>query len=183
MIPPTRRRAEAKSVLAFETALAKASKTRVDLRDPEGNYHKMTVSDLAKAAPPDLSGRAYFTDLGTTDPGGLDVGQPEFVAQAMQIAGRASVDDLKTYLRWHLLHSTASALSQPFVDENFAFFGQTLTGAKENQPRWKRVLNGVDEGVGEALGEFYVAKTFPPEAKARALAEVEGPHGLVCGTS
>ncbi len=160
--------AEAKSVVSFETELAKASKTRVQLRDPEGNYHKMTVDELAKAAP-GFDWKAYFTALGAPEPGGLDVKQPEFATRAADLAKTTSLDDLKTYLRWHLAHSTAPLLSKAFVDENFAFFGTTLTGAKENLPRWKRVLHSVDEGVGEALGQLYVEKNFPPEAKARAL--------------
>ncbi len=160
--------AEAKSVVNFETELAKASKTRVQLRDPEGNYHKMTVDELAKAAP-GFDWKAYFTALGAPEPGGLDVKQPEFAARVAELVKTTPPDDLKTYLRWHLAHSTAPLLSKAFVDENFAFFGTTLTGAKENLPRWKRVLHAVDEGVGEALGQLYVEKNFPPEAKARAL--------------
>ncbi len=141
----------------------------MELRDPEGNYHKMTVDELVKTAP-GFDWKGYFTALGAPNPGGLDVKQPEFAARAAQLAGTAPLlDDMKPYLRWHLLHASAPLLSKPFVDENFAFFGTTLTGAKENLPRWKRVLHYVDEGVGEALGQLYVEKAFPPEAKARAL--------------
>ena len=159
---------EAKSVLALETKLAEASKTRVQLRDPEGNYHKMTLDELVKAAP-GFDWKAYFTAIGAPNPGGMDVKQPEFAKAAAELAKSTPLADLKTYLRWHLAHATAPLLSKPFVDENFAFFGTTLTGAKENLPRWKRVLHFVDEGIGEALGQLYVEKAFPPEAKARAL--------------
>ena len=162
--------AEAKSVLNFETELAKASKTRVDLRDPLGNYHKMTVADLAKTAP-GFEWKAYFASVGNAEPGGLDVGQPEFTTRAAELAATAPLDDLKTYLRWQLLHATAPYLSKPFVDEAF-HLTQALSGAKENLPRWKRVLAATDRGLGEALGHLYVDKNFPPAAKARALAEV-----------
>ena len=159
---------EAQSVLNTETELAKASKTRVQLRDPEGNYHKMSLDELAKSAP-DFSWKAYFTAMGAPEPGSVDIKQPEFAVRAAQLAGTAPLDDVKTYLRWHLAHAAAGLLSKGFEDENFAFFGTTLTGAKENLPRWKRVLRSVDGGVGEALGQLYVEKNFPPEAKARAL--------------
>lgn len=162
--------AEAKSVLNFETELAKASKTRVDLRDPQGNYHKMTVADLAKAAP-GFEWKAYFASVGNAEPGGLDVGQPEFATFAAHLIDTAPIDDLKTYLRWQLLHATAPYLSKPFVDENFRLT-QALSGAKENLPRWKRVLTATDRALGEALGQLYVEKNFPPAAKARALEEV-----------
>ncbi len=159
--------AEAKSVLNFETELAKASKTRVDLRDPLGNYHKMTVPDLDKTAP-GFGWNAYFASVGSKEPGGMDVGQPEFATAAAHLISTAPLDDVKTYLRWQLLHSSAPYLSKAFVDENFRLT-QALSGAKENLPRWKRVLTATDRGLGEALGHLYVTKNFPPEAKARAL--------------
>ena len=160
--------AEAKSVVNLETELAKASKTRVQLRDPQSNYHKMALDDLAKAAP-GFAWKTYFTALGAPEPGPLDVKQPEFATRAAELASTTPLSDMKPYLRWHLAHAVAPLLSKPFVDESFAFFGTTLTGAKENLPRWKRVLHYVDEGIGEALGQLYVEKAFPPEAKARAL--------------
>ena len=159
--------AEAKSVLNFETELAKASKTRVDLRDPQTNYHKMTVADLDKAAS-GFDWNAYFATVGSKEPGGMDVGQPEFTAAAAHLIATAPLDDVKTYLRWQLAHAAAPYLSKAFVDENF-HLTQALTGAKENLPRWKRVLTATDRSLGEALGQIYVQKNFPPEAKTRAL--------------
>ena len=159
---------EAKTVVNLESELAEASKTRVQLRDPEGNYHKMTLDGLVQTAP-GFDWKAYFTALGATDPGSLDIKQPAFATRAAQLVNDTPLADLKTYLRWHLAHATASLLSKPFEDADFAFYGTTLTGAKENQPRWKRVLKSVDSGVGEALGQLYVEKAFPPEAKQRAL--------------
>ena len=169
---------EAKTVLAFETDLAKASKTRVELRDPEGNYHKMPLADAAKGAPGfDLN--KYFVATGVSAPGDIDVRQPEFFTHVAHLAGSAPLDDWKTYLRWQLLHATAPFLSTPFVDESFRFFGQILTGAKENLPRWKRVLRQTDASLGEALGQLYVEKTFTPEAKARAVTLVADVRGVL----
>ena len=175
---PDRAAAAAKTVLAFEADLAKASKTRVQLRDPEGNYHKMPLADAAKGAPGfDLNN--YFLATGVSAPGDIDVRQPEFFTHLAHAAGNLPLDDWKTYLRWQLLHGTAPYLSTPFVDENFRFFGQVMTGAKENLPRWKRVLRETDSSLGEALGQLYVEKTFTPEAKARALTLVTDVRGVL----
>lgn len=168
---PEKATTNAKVVLALETELAKASKTRVELRDPEGNYHKVTVPDLERTAP-GFPWLVYFQALGAADPGGIDVGQPEFFARVGQLAAERPMEEWRTYLRWHLLRDLAPDLSKPFVDENFRFYGEVLTGAKENRPRWKRILREADAGLGEALGQLYVEKTFTPEAKARALAMV-----------
>ncbi len=169
--PADQAAAEAKAILAFETDLAKNSKTRVDLRDPQGNYHKMPLADLAKAAS-GFDWKAYFVAVGAPEPGSIDVKQNEFITHAAQVAQSGSLDDWKLYLRWQLLHATAPYLGKVFVDENFNFFGKSLTGAKEDRPRWKKVLNATDEALGEALGHLYVEKNFPPESKARALALV-----------
>lgn len=175
--------ANAKTVFAIETELAKASKTRVELRDPEANYNRMTVPDLVKLAP-GFDWAAYFAALGAKEPGNIDVSQPEFFKRAGQLAAERPVADWQTYLRWHLLRATAPDLSKAFVDENFRFYGAVLTGAKEIRPRWKRVLREVDPGLGngglgEALGQLYLAKTFTPEAKTRALAMIEDLRGVL----
>jgi putative endopeptidase len=165
--------AEAKQVLAFETELAKSSKSRVELRDPEANYHKMSAGDLAKAAPA-FDWSTYFQSLGIGEEqlSKMDVEQPEFFQRAAQLAESTSLDDWKTYLRWHLIHATAADLSTPFAEEHFRFFKQKLTGVKQNLPRWKRILQEVDHGIGEALGQLYVEKKFSPQAKQRALVMV-----------
>ena len=175
---PDKAAAEAKTVVDLETDLAKASKTRVELRDPEGNYHKMPLADAAKSAPGfDLN--KYFLSTGVSDPGEINVRQPEFFAHLAQLADSAPLDEWKTYLRWHLLHSTAPYLSAPFVNEDFHFFGQIMTGATENEPRWKRVLHETNASLGEALGQLYVEKTFTPEAKTRALTLVGDVRGVL----
>jgi predicted metalloendopeptidase len=161
----------AATVLRLETALAQGSKTPVELRDPEGNYHKMTVADLAKAAPA-FDWQACLAAAGLPNPGPLNVCQPEFLTAAAKLTASVPLDDWKTYLTWQLLHATASALSAPFDAENFRFFGVILEGQKEQRPRWRRVLDEMDAGIGEALGEVYVRENFPPAAKQRALAMV-----------
>ena len=101
------------------------------------------------------------------------MGQPEFFQALDKQLTSVSLADWKTYLRWHVIHSSAPALSEKFVDENFDFYGHTLTGATELQPRWKRCVAAVDRNLGEALGQKYVAQVFPPEAKERARAMVQ----------
>lgn len=165
---PDQAAAEAKAILAFETDLAANSKTRVDLRDPQGNYHKMPLPELLRSAS-GFDWKQYFTDIGAAEPGGLDAKQSEFLAHAAQVAQNGALDDWKLYLRWHLLHGMAPYLSKAFVEEDFDFYGKAFTGAKENRPRWKRVLIATDEALGEALGHLYVSRNFPPESKARAL--------------
>jgi predicted metalloendopeptidase len=159
---------EAKSILALETKLAEASRTPVELRDPQKNYNKMTQSDL-QALTPNWNWADYFKEIKLTEPGDINVHQPDFFKAADALFTSASLDDWKTYLRWHLINDTAGDLSKDFVDENFNFNDATLSGTKQIKPRWKRVVLSTDGALGEALGKLYVADYFPPEAKARAL--------------
>jgi predicted metalloendopeptidase len=170
--------AEARTVLAIETQLAKASKTRVERRDPEANYHKMDAAQL-RALTPDFSWDNYFRNLGFPNIHAVNVGQPEFFQALDKEWKSVPISDWKIYLRWHLIRSSAPALSGKFVDENFNFYGRTLTGAKEIQPRWKRCVNATDRNLGEALGQKYVEKAFPPEAKARAHEMVQNLVGAL----
>ncbi len=98
----------------------------------------------------------------------MNVGQPEFFQALDKQLKSVPIPDWKVYLRWHLITASAPALPGKFVDENFNFYGRTLTGAKEIQPRWKRCVNSTDRNLGEALGQKYVEKVFPPQAKQRA---------------
>jgi putative endopeptidase len=159
---------EAKKILALETKLAQASRTRVQLRDPIKNYNKMPVKQLQDLTP-DWNWNNYFNALNLLAPQDINVQQPEFFKTADQVFKGASVDDWKAYLRWHLINATASDLSKDFVDENFNFGDRILHGAQQIKPRWKRVITSEDGAIGEALGKLYVAFYFPPEAKARAL--------------
>jgi putative endopeptidase len=158
----------AKKVMALETSLAKPARTRVELRDPQKNYNKMKQAEL-QALMPDFNWADYFKEIKLAAPGDINVGQPDFFKAAGEIFKTVSVDDWKTYLRWHLLHAMASTLSSDIVNENFRFFEATLRGTKQIKPRWKRVVAKTDEELGESLGKLYVAEHFPPEAKARAL--------------
>ena len=166
--PASKATGDAKKIMAFETSLAKASRTRVELRDPQKNYNKMTQADLQKLTP-DWNWADYFKAINLAEPGDINVGQPEFFKAANAAFTGMSIDDWKTYLRWHLINSAAEDVSDDFVNENFNFSQGVLRGTKEIKPRWKRVVASTDEALGDALGKLYVADYFPPEAKARAL--------------
>ena len=162
---------EAKTVMELETRLAKSSMTQVEQRDPNAIYHKMSLADV-NALTQGYSWDRYFAGLGLADPGDINVGQPEFFKEAGKMITTVPLKDWQTYLRWQLISATANKLSSPFVNESFRFNGTILGGAKELRPRWKRVLQATDQALGEALGQLYVAKSFSPEAKARAQAMV-----------
>jgi putative endopeptidase len=159
---------QAKKILALETKLAEASRTRVQLRDPQKNYNKMSVRQLQELTP-DWNWSDYFNDINLLEPGSINVRQPEFFKTAGEVFKSAPLDDWKAYLRWHLINAAAQELSKDFVDEDFNFKERTLRGTEKIKPRWKRVIASTDDAIGEALGKLYVAFFFPPEAKARAL--------------
>jgi putative endopeptidase len=173
--PADKTAAEAATVLKIETALAGASMKNTDIRDPNKTYHKMMLAEL-KTLTPNFSWDAYFKSIGHPELKEINVGQPEFFKALDAQLAATSLDDWKTYLRWHLANGAAAGLSEKFVAEDFDFRGKTLTGAKEIQPRWKRCAQATDRALGEALGQVYVQKYFPPEAKARALEMV---HNLI----
>jgi putative endopeptidase len=141
-------------------------------RDPSQTYHKIPVKELGVLAP-SIDWPKYFSNLGTPAFTDVDVSAPDFFKALNAVLISTSTADLKTYLRWHLLHSQAPLLARPFVDENFHFFGQTLRGAAEIEPRWKRCVETTDNELGFALGQKYVEQKFPPEAKARVLSMVQ----------
>ena len=166
--PVDKTAAETATVLKIETTLAGASMKNTDIRDPNKTYHKMMLAEL-KTLTPNFSWDAYFKSVGHPELKEINVGQPEFFKTLDAQLTATSQDDWKTYLRWHLVNGAAAGLSEKFVAEDFDFRGKTLTGAKEIQPRWKRCAQSTDRALGEALGQVYVQKYFPPEAKARAL--------------
>jgi putative endopeptidase len=172
---PEKSAAEAATVLAIETSLAKASMSNVDLRDPIKTYHKMKVPEV-QLLTPGFSWDTYLRSLGHGEVQELNVAQPNFFVALNAQLGSTPLEDWKTYFRWHLVDSAAPGLPEKFVDEDFDFRGRILTGAKEIQPRWKRCVQSTDRNLGEALGQLYVQKYFPPEAKTRALEMV---HNLV----
>jgi predicted metalloendopeptidase len=159
---------DAKKILALETKLAEASRTRVQLRDPQKNYNKMPLRQLQNLTP-DWNWSDYFKLLDVLAPADVNVHQPEFFKTADDVFKSTSMDTWKAYLRWHLINATAAELSNDFVNENFNFNDRILQGTEQIKPRWKRVVASTDGAIGEALGKLYVAFYFPPEAKARAL--------------
>ena len=166
--PAAKASADAKKILELETSLAQASRTRVELRDPQKNYNKMTQPEL-QALTPDWNWADYFKEIELAAPGDIDVHQPDFFKAMNAAFASTSMEDWKTYLRWHLINATAAELSKDFVNEDFNFKETTLRGTKQIKPRWKRVVRSTDGEIGEALGKLYVTDNFPPEAKARAL--------------
>ena len=158
----------AKKILALETKLAEASRTRVQLRDPQKNYNKMPLSQLQKLTP-DWNWSDYFKQINLLEPPNINVHQPEFFKTADDVFKSAPIEDWKAYLRWHLIDAAAAELSKDFVDEDFNFKERVLHGTQQIKPRWKRVIASTDDAIGEALGKLYVAFDFPPQAKARAL--------------
>ncbi|HEU4988231.1 MAG: M13 family metallopeptidase [Gemmatimonadota bacterium] len=163
--------AEAKTVMAIEMRLAMASKAPVDLRDPNANYHKLSLPEL-DGLTPHFHWGPFFSAQGRPDVFTIDVGQPDFFKAIDAMFVSVPVADWRTYLRWRAVHAAAPALSTPFVEENFKF-SQLFSGARENMPRWKRCINSTDGRLGELLGQEYVKAAFPPEAKARAVKIVD----------
>jgi len=157
--------AEAKTVMTLETALANASMSRVQMRDPHAVWHKMTLPQLKELAP-GWSWEAYFRQRNAPGFSAINVSQPDFFKETNRLLTATPLNEWKTYLRWHVLHASATQLSDTFVQENFNFYGNKLSGTKQLQPRWKRCSQSVNRNLGEALGQVYVEKYFPPDAKA-----------------
>ena len=156
---------EAASVLAIETALAKASMPRTEMRNPDNVYHIYKVADFEQLTP-DFDFDAYFKAVGVGRFETLNVATPDFFKALNTLIAQQPVAAWKSYFRWHVLHTSASNLPKSFFDENFAFFGQTLAGQKEPTPRWKQCSSMTDRALGEAVGQDWVKENFPPAAKA-----------------
>jgi putative endopeptidase len=164
--------AEAKTVLAVETGLAKAAMDRTERRDPRKRDHMMQVTEIAAAAP-NFQLTEYFADNGSPKFTSLNVGNPDFFKAVNEQLNAVSLDDWKTYLRWRMLDHGAPTLSKAFVDEDFQFKGAYMAGTKEIEPRWKRCVRSTDRELGMALGELYVDKVFGPDEKARTVKMVQ----------
>ncbi|MEO8367051.1 MAG: M13-type metalloendopeptidase [Pseudoxanthomonas sp.] len=158
---------KADAVLAFETRLAKASLSRVELRDPKNRYHFMDVAEANKVTP-HFDWGVFLKTVGVPAGNGFSLSQPTFFAEFDAMLGDVPSAQWRDYLAFHAIDDASNALSKPFQDENFTFYGQVLNGQPEQRVRWKRVLEAVNGGMGEALGQLYVKDYFPPEAKARA---------------
>ncbi len=163
----------AETIMRLETAMAKASLTRVERRDPHKLVHKMKVADLSQLAP-NFDWVAYYHEMKYPEIAILNVDAPEYIKEINTLLGSEPVDNWKTYLRFHVADAASPFLSPKFVEENFDFYRKYLHGAKEMQPRWKRCVQYVDHNLGEALGQVYVAKVFSPELKQSTLDMVKG---------
>jgi putative endopeptidase len=161
-------KAEASKVMSVETALAKHHWDRVKSRDRTLTYNKMDRKALDSLSP-GVDWNVWFRTYGDAKVEDVVVRQPDYIKALTKILAETPLADVKTWLKWHVLHNAAPLLSKPFVDENFAFFDKTLTGAQEIRPRWKRAVALVEQSLGEAVGKLYVAKHFPPAAKQRML--------------
>jgi putative endopeptidase len=172
------RQSQGYEIFAIEKRLAKVSKSRVELRDPEANYNKMTVEEFEKSSDGLLVGRyleglhqaSRVKDLAFKE---VIVGQPKFFAALNTLIQNSSLENLKAYLKWNLINNKADMLSSAFVQADFDFYEGTLRGAKEMKPRWKRKLDAVNGSMGELLGQIYVKKYFSPEAKDRVKVMVD----------
>lgn len=173
---------DAATVLDIENGLALAGRSRVELRDPDKNYNKFDTAEFI-AKDSGTPWKTYFTQSGMAVDGASSnglvpltyhiVGQPEFFQSVSKLLQEHPIDEWKVYLRWKVLHSSAPFLNREVEEENFAFFGKVLSGQEQQEPRWKRAAHVIDGSIGEALGQLYVEKYFPPDAKSRMNEMVE----------
>lgn len=160
------------TIMNMETRLAKASMTRLEQRDPNKTYNKTTTKGLIEQSPA-FNWNRYFVSQGVGDPGEINLNQPLFIAEVSAMIKEVPVADWKVYLRWNLINGTASYLSDDFVNTEFDFYVKAMTGTEQMRPRWKRVLGVTSGALSEAIGQLYVAKYFPAEAKERMVKLVE----------
>ena len=159
---------DAETVMNIETKLATASSTRLELRDPIKNYNKNNLAGLKKTAP-QFNWDIYFAEIGLKATGEINIGQPKFFADMAKLTKEIPVEQWKLYFKWQLINEASPFLSSVFVKEQFNFYSVTLSGIKEMKPRWKRVLNTTSYSLGEAVGQLYVEKYFPADAKKRMI--------------
>jgi putative endopeptidase len=169
---PEQAAADAKTIIAIETAMAQAQMDNVARRDPKNLNNKMSLEQV-QALTPSFDWKHYIevVEAPPSSPHYL-VSSPQFFRSLEPLIQKHSVDDWKVYLRWHLVHGSAPYLGKAFVDENWNFYSHTLLGAKQQLPRWRRCVRAADRDLGMALGQAYVAAAFPPESKQRTVAMV-----------
>ncbi|MEG1685660.1 MAG: M13 family metallopeptidase [Bacteroides sp.] len=165
---PAEAKKNMEAVMEIETRIAKASFSGVEQRDPHANYHKMTIGEL-KAKFPSINWEVYFTTLGLKSVKDLSVSQLEPIKEVADIIANVPMDKQIAYLQWKLIDASASYLNDEMGTQNFDFYGKTLSGKSEQKPRWKRAVGTVDGVLGEAVGQMYVKKYFPSEAKERMV--------------
>jgi len=162
----------ANKIMAIETQFAKASLTKLDCRDPQKVYHKMRLAELTKIAP-NMDWSVYFSTIGYPTIKEINIAQPEFIKELNAMMKSVSVDDWKLFLKWKLINATAPYLSDKYVNQDFEFYSKTLSGQEEIAPRWKRVLETTSGALGEVIGQLYVEKYFPPQAKQKMIELVD----------
>ncbi|HYM00174.1 MAG TPA: M13 family metallopeptidase N-terminal domain-containing protein, partial [Blastocatellia bacterium] len=158
--------AESKTVMEIETRLAGASLGRIELRNPYATYHVMTAEER-KTLMPHFDWDAYLADCGLTGITTMNLSTPKFFKEVDAMVVDIPIDKWKTYLRWRLVNYLSPNLSEPFENENFDFFSRELAGTKEQAPVWKRAVSATSFRLGEAVGQVYVKRYFPPESKQR----------------
>lgn len=163
---------QAAEIYKLEKEMATFSMSMLDQRDPYKTYHKMNLEKLSAIAP-NYDWAAYFKAVGLNNPGDFIVSQPDFFKGISDLMKTVSIDDWKLYMKWHLVSALAPYLPKDFSDQNFDFYGKTLSGQPAQRPRWKRVQGTTNSALSEAVGQMYVQKYFPPEAKERMIKLVE----------
>lgn len=158
--------ADAAKVVALETRLAKAHMNVVERRDPDKTYNKKTFAEF-QAMTPSIDWKAWYTETGLPAPAEMNVSQPAYFAELSAMVKDTPVADWKPYFRFHLVNAWAGFLPKAFVEENFVLRGKLLSGQQEMTPRWKRVMETTDQEIGHSLGQLFVARAYPPEAKAK----------------
>ena len=153
-------------VLRIETRIAKASKSRTELRDPEANYNKLTYDEL-KEQFPGIDWDGYFGNFGMEDVKEVCLGQPIAIHEVEKVLAEETPEALQNLYLWHAIDMASSYIDDESRALSFGFYGKVMSGKEEDRPRWKRAVSAVEGGLGEALGQLYVAKYFPPEAKKR----------------
>jgi putative endopeptidase len=167
--PEAEAKEDAQKVMDLETALAKVSQDVTSRRNPHNIYHMMPVADLEKLAP-SIDWKKFLSDLGAPPVTEINVTNPDFFKSLNSILDSTSLDTIKLYLEWQLINGVpATALPQAFDDSRFDFYGKVLRGQPQQRPRWKRCVQATDGALGEALGQVYVEKAFPPSSKAATL--------------
>ena len=161
-------KSNASVVYNLEKRMAAASMTKLEQRDPQKVYHKMNLAGIQKVSP-EIDWTAHFQNVGLPNPGDFIVCQPDFVTELGKMVKDVPLDDWKIYLKWKVVNGLSSYLTTAFVNENFEFYGKTLSGQMAQRPRWKRVQGATNSALSEAIGQMYVQKYFPAEAKQRVL--------------
>jgi predicted metalloendopeptidase len=164
---------EAAAIVAFETELAKVSRPRQEMRDPEKLYNKIDVSGL-KELTPEIPWDPFLGGIGYPDLQQLNVAVPEFFEALEGLLKETPSETLQAYLRWNLINGTTGVLTEEIVQANFEFYGKMLQGQQEMRPRWKRCVAATDNALGEILARFFVERRFPGDSKKKALEMVHG---------